>query len=150
MGVWAAARVAVKTTDRMARTMARPAGLEPATPSLEGSCSIQLSYGRTPDGTNEPVPTMLQRPEIGAAHPNWKPHPAAHPQHRAPVSDQVKWRVSGCIAPFRLRSFRGRGNRRPLQPASASPRGARSPPQATRRRTRQPRIVRQLSVELIH
>ena len=26
--------------------MARPAGLEPATPSLEGSCSIQLNYGR--------------------------------------------------------------------------------------------------------
>ena len=26
--------------------VARPAGLEPATPSLEGSCSIQLSYGR--------------------------------------------------------------------------------------------------------
>src|SRR3712207_4965897 len=26
--------------------MARPAGLEPATPRLEGACSIQLSYGR--------------------------------------------------------------------------------------------------------
>ena len=26
--------------------MARPAGLEPATHSLEGCCSIQLSYGR--------------------------------------------------------------------------------------------------------
>ena len=26
--------------------MARPAGLEPATPNLEGWCSIQLSYGR--------------------------------------------------------------------------------------------------------
>ena len=26
--------------------MARPAGFEPATPSLEGSCSIRLSYGR--------------------------------------------------------------------------------------------------------
>ena len=26
--------------------VARPAGLEPAAPSLEGSCSIQLSYGR--------------------------------------------------------------------------------------------------------
>ncbi len=26
--------------------VARPAGIEPATPSLEGSCSIRLSYGR--------------------------------------------------------------------------------------------------------
>jgi hypothetical protein len=28
------------------RKLARPAGLEPATPGLEGRCSIQLSYGR--------------------------------------------------------------------------------------------------------
>src|SRR5688572_8874396 len=30
----------------MQECVARPAGFEPATPSLEGSCSIQLSYGR--------------------------------------------------------------------------------------------------------
>ena len=28
------------------RNLACPAGIEPATPSLEGSCSIQLSYGQ--------------------------------------------------------------------------------------------------------
>ena len=28
------------------KRVARPAGLEPATPGLEGRCSIQLSYGR--------------------------------------------------------------------------------------------------------
>ena len=29
------------------RRLVRPAGLEPATPDLEGRCSIQMSYGRT-------------------------------------------------------------------------------------------------------
>jgi hypothetical protein len=32
--------------DRSNESLARPAGFEPATPSLEGSCSIRLSYGR--------------------------------------------------------------------------------------------------------
>ena len=32
------------------RKLARPAGLEPATPSLEGSCSIRLNYGRAREG----------------------------------------------------------------------------------------------------
>ena len=30
--------------------LARPAGIEPTTKNLEGSCSIQLSYGRTRQG----------------------------------------------------------------------------------------------------
>jgi hypothetical protein len=31
---------------KLLKRMARPAGIEPATTSLEGWCSIQLSYGR--------------------------------------------------------------------------------------------------------
>ncbi len=40
---------------------ARPAGLEPATPGLEGRCSIRLSYGRMagagPRGRGERIRT---------------------------------------------------------------------------------------------
>ena len=32
--------------------LARPVGFEPTTSSLEGSCSIQLSYGRVGDRSN--------------------------------------------------------------------------------------------------
>lgn len=32
------------------KTMASPAGFEPATDSLEGYCSIQLSYGPESEG----------------------------------------------------------------------------------------------------
>jgi hypothetical protein len=39
--------------------VARPAGLEPAAPRLEVSCSIQLSYGRVdPNGTPNAAPLM--------------------------------------------------------------------------------------------
>ena len=36
------------------KRMARPEGLEPSTPGLEGRCSIQLSYGRVSVGYFEP------------------------------------------------------------------------------------------------
>ncbi len=35
-----------KANWKYAGVVACPAGIEPATPSLEGSCSIQLSYGQ--------------------------------------------------------------------------------------------------------
>ena len=37
----------VNAIGELSRKVARPAGFEPATPGLEGPCSIQLSYGRT-------------------------------------------------------------------------------------------------------
>jgi hypothetical protein len=48
-----------------AMCVARPAGLEPAAPSLEGSCSIQLSYGRV--GHIVPKCRTRQAPRPGAA-----------------------------------------------------------------------------------
>lgn len=36
----------MRTCDRLAFLVARPGGFEPPTKSLEGSCSIHLSYER--------------------------------------------------------------------------------------------------------
>src|SRR3546814_8981090 len=50
--------------------MARPAGFEPATTSLEGSCSIQLSYGRAlfiGCGTG-PLPTDRKSTRLNSSH----------------------------------------------------------------------------------
>jgi hypothetical protein len=38
--------------------MARPAGFEPATTCLEGTCSIQLSYGRVEEALAKPGPPV--------------------------------------------------------------------------------------------
>ena len=42
------------------RRLARPAGLEPATPGLEGRCSIRLSYGRVKVGNCAAEPTRAE------------------------------------------------------------------------------------------
>jgi hypothetical protein len=47
--VWSLCRIAAladrEALDLTQEDLACPAGIEPATPSLEGSCSVQLSYG---------------------------------------------------------------------------------------------------------
>ncbi len=41
---------AEKCRETLITRVARPAGIEPATPGLEGRCSIRLSYGRLSRG----------------------------------------------------------------------------------------------------
>src|SRR6185312_2774371 len=47
--------------------LARPAGFEPATSSLEGSCSIQLSYGRVRERSNQKWPQAGQKNQYSLA-----------------------------------------------------------------------------------
>ena len=42
--------LAEKCRETLITGVARPAGIEPATPGLEGRCSIRLSYGRLSRG----------------------------------------------------------------------------------------------------
>ena len=46
LGRWGCATVCASSVGVVPALLACPAGLEPATPSLEGWCSIQLSYGQ--------------------------------------------------------------------------------------------------------
>ena len=61
--------------------LARPRGIEPLTKNLEGSCSIQLSYGRTWQGRSaqpcggqysDSAPLRQAFPRIQAYMPQWR------------------------------------------------------------------------------
>ena len=60
--------------------MARPAGLEPATPGLEDPCSIHLSYGR--ERRNPPIVATRSLSGQGAAFDRLDAHPPELRQHR--------------------------------------------------------------------
>ena len=62
------------------RQQMRPAGFEPATHSLEGCCSIQLSYGRSSLVHSKPR-TMLFCRAIGA--PGFEPGTSCSQSRRA-------------------------------------------------------------------
>ena len=63
--------------------LVRPAGLEPATPGLEGRCSIQMSYGRFSIGRGRgirtPDPLLPKQMRYQTA-----PCPALKPSEGAP------------------------------------------------------------------
>jgi hypothetical protein len=64
--VWSLCRIAAEADRESALQFAeedlvRPAGIEPATPSLEGSCSVQLSYGR---GASDSIARLPLRSKV--------------------------------------------------------------------------------------
>src|SRR4030067_2334076 len=74
-------------------TLARPTGIEPVTPSLEGWCSIRLSYGRLFIQLN----TLDTRPVQSPGH-------TSHP---------YRSRITACSSARAVGDGRGRGIRTP-------------------------------------
>ena len=73
----------------MSFIMARPAGLEPATPGLEGRCSIRLSYGR-----NGHLPSHYNIALLSSSlQPHFFIRTTAHPKHdRRTINERLRTR----------------------------------------------------------
>ena len=81
------------TLSGLGRLLARPTGIEPVTPSLEGWCSIRLSYGRL----------FIQLRTLDT-------RPVPNPGH---TSHPYRSRITACSSARAVGDGRGRGIRTP-------------------------------------
>jgi hypothetical protein len=69
-------------TDKIENFVACPTGIEPVTPSLEGWCSIRLSYGHFSIRVRLPEKTWSGWRDLNSRHPG--PKPGALPGYATP------------------------------------------------------------------
>jgi hypothetical protein len=83
-------------------SVARPEGLEPSTPGLEGRCSIQLSYGRVSQLLSRSVAELGRRGGLGRDRREFYRRFVI----RRPRSAAFPWPAGSPLVRRRRRSFR--------------------------------------------